>query len=139
MSESRSAMRMAGTKSFPQKSFQMDRLSSSSESRVWQAGSVGCNSKIAAHTGADIEMPISALTETIAQTTTIISLVATGLFGLAWVIGSLLKGSMIPWRDWKEFGNSLQTDAIKSTFLMAMYSSIASLIAWVVNVIATAG
>lgn len=84
-------------------------------------------------------MPISALTNTIAQTTTVISLIATGLFGLTWVIGSLLKGSAIPWRDWKEFGNSLQTDAIKSTFLMALYSSIASLIAWIVNVIATAG
>lgn len=83
-------------------------------------------------------MPIAALTTTIAQTVTIISLIAAALFGLSWVVGSLLRGAPLPWRDWKEFGNGLQQDAVKATFLMAMYSSIATLIAWIVNAIASA-
>lgn len=83
-------------------------------------------------------MPIEALTNTISQTTTIISLISVGLFGLSWTIGYLLKGSPVPFRDWKEFGNGLQQDAIKATFMMALYSSIASLITWVVNAIASA-
>lgn len=82
-------------------------------------------------------MPISAITGTIAQTVTIITGISVSLFGLAWVIGSLLRGSFIPFADWKAWGNSIQMDAIKATFLIATYSAIASLITWVVNVIAS--
>jgi hypothetical protein len=84
-------------------------------------------------------MPISALTNIIAQTTTAITLIAVAMFGLSWVVGSLLKGSPLPFRDWKEFGNGLQLDAIKATFMMSLYSAIATLLAWIVNAIASAG
>lgn len=84
-------------------------------------------------------MPISTLTNIIAQTTTAITLIAVAMFGLSWVVGSLLKGSPLPFRDWKEFGNGLQLDAIKATFLMSLYSAIATLLAWIVNAIASAG
>ena len=83
-------------------------------------------------------MPISALTAIIAQTVTMVTLIAAALFGLSWVVGSLLRGAPLPWRDWKEFGNGLQQDAVKATFFMALYSSIATLIAWIVNAIASA-
>lgn len=83
-------------------------------------------------------LPIAALTQTIAQTTTIISLISIALFGLSWVIGSLLKGAPLPWRDWKEFGNGMQMDAVKATFMMALYSSIASLLSFIVNAISSA-
>lgn len=84
-------------------------------------------------------MPISALTNTIAQVTTTISLIAVGLFGLTWIIGSLLRGAYVPFREWKEAGNEMQLQAIKATFMMSLYSVIATLIAWVVNAIASAG
>lgn len=84
-------------------------------------------------------MPISTLTNTIAQVTTTISLISVGLFGLSWVVGSLLKGSPIPFREWKEAGNEMQLQAIKATFMMSLYSAIATLLAWVVNAIASAG
>ncbi len=83
-------------------------------------------------------MPIGTLTTTIAQTTTIISLISIALFGLSWVVGSLLRGAPLPWKDWKEFGHGMQLDAVKSTFLLSLYSGIASLISWVVNAIASA-
>lgn len=84
-------------------------------------------------------MPISALTNTIAQVTTTISLIAVGLFGCSWIVGSLLKGSPIPFREWKEAGNEMQLQAIKATFMMSLYSAIATLLAWIVNAIASAG
>lgn len=84
-------------------------------------------------------MPISALTNTIAQVTTTISLISVGLFGLSWVVGSLLKGSPIPFREWKEAGNEMQLQAIKATFMLSLYSAIATLLAWIVNAIASAG
>lgn len=84
-------------------------------------------------------MPISTLTNTIAQVTTTISLISVGLFGLSWVVGSLLKGSPIPFREWKEAGNEMQLQAIKATFMMSLYSAIATLLAWIVNAIASAG
>lgn len=83
-------------------------------------------------------MPIEAITNTIAQTATIVTGISVSLFALAWVIGSLLRGSFIPFADWKAWGNSIQMDSIKATFLIALYSTIAALITWVVNVIASA-
>lgn len=84
-------------------------------------------------------MPISELTSTLAQVTTTVSLISVGLFGLSWVVGSLLKGSPIPFREWKEAGNEMQLQAIKATFMMSLYSAIATLLAWIVNAIASAG
>jgi preprotein translocase subunit SecE len=84
-------------------------------------------------------MPISELTGTIAQVTTTVSLISVGLFGLSWVVGSLLKGSPIPFREWKEAGNEMQLQAIKATFMLSLYSAIATLLAWIVNAIASAG
>lgn len=83
-------------------------------------------------------MSIETLTTTIAQTTTMISLISIGLFGLAWIVGSMLRGAPLPWREWKEFGHGMQLDAVKATFMMALYSSIASLLTWIVNAIASA-
>ncbi|GEM_PF-3986918 len=83
-------------------------------------------------------MPIEALTTTIAQTTTIISLISIALFGLAWIVGSLLRGSPIPFKEWKEAGHGLQQDALKSTFLASIFSAIVSLIAWIASVLASA-
>jgi hypothetical protein len=82
-------------------------------------------------------MPIEAITTAIAQTVTVVTAVSVGMFALAWVIGSFLRGSFIPFADWKMWGNSIQLDAIKATFLIALYSSIAALITWIVNVIAS--
>jgi len=84
-------------------------------------------------------LPISALTNVIAQATTTISLIAIALFAVSWIVGSLLKGSPIPWRDIKEAGNSMQQDALRALLMMSLYSSIAALISWVVNAIALAG
>jgi len=82
-------------------------------------------------------MPIEAVTTSIVQATATITAVAVALFALAWVIGSLLRGSFIPFADWKAWGNSMQMDAIKATFLIALYSSIGTLIAWIASVIAS--
>jgi hypothetical protein len=85
-----------------------------------------------------VPLPIAALTEKIVQTTTVISLIAVSLFAVSWIVGSLLRGAPIPWRDIKEQGLSLQQDALRALLLMSLYSSIATLIAWVVSVIALA-
>lgn len=79
------------------------------------------------------------LTQKIAETTTSISLISMGLFGLTYLVGYLFKGSPIPWRDIKEFGNGLTQDAIRAALMMALWTSILSLITWVVSVIALAG
>ena len=83
-------------------------------------------------------MPISNLLNTIAWLTTQISLVATGLFALAWVIGSLLKGAPIPFREIKEAGRGIQNDALKAMFELAMWSAISSLISWIAVLISSA-
>ncbi len=86
-----------------------------------------------------VAFTIAQLTSKIAETTTSISLIAMGLAGLTYLIGYLFKGSPIPWRDIKEFGNGLTNDAIRAALMMALWTSILSLITWVVSVIALAG
>ena len=82
---------------------------------------------------------IAQLTQKIAETTTSISLIAMGIFGLTYLIGYLLKGTPVPWRDIKEFGNGLSNDAIRSAMMLALWSSIVALLTWVVSVISLAG
>jgi hypothetical protein len=79
------------------------------------------------------------VTQKIAETTTSVSLIAIGLFGLAYLVGYLFKGAPVPWRDIKEFGNGLTNDAIRSALMLALWSSILSLTTWVVSIIALAG
>lgn len=86
-----------------------------------------------------VALTIAQLTQKIAETTTSISLISMGLFGLTYLIGYLFKGAPIPWRDIKEFGNGLTNDAIRAALMMALWTSILSLITWIVSVIALAG
>lgn len=83
-------------------------------------------------------MPLQTLLQQIAWATTAISLIATGTAALSWAIASLIKGSPIPWREWKQYGEGLSQDAIRSMIYIALWTSIASLITWVVSVLATA-
>lgn len=84
-------------------------------------------------------LAIAQLTQKIAETTTSISLISMGMFGLTYLIGYLLKGAPVPWADIKQFGNGLTNDAIRSSLMMALWTSILSLITWIVSVIALAG
>jgi len=79
------------------------------------------------------------VTQKIAETTTSVSLIAMGLFGLAYLVGYLFKGAPVPWRDIKEFGNGLTNDAIRAALMLALWTSILSLITWVVSIIALTG
>jgi hypothetical protein len=83
-------------------------------------------------------MPLQTLLQQIAWATTSISLIATAVAALSWGFASLIRGSPIPWREFKEFGEGLGRDAIKSMLYLAAWSSIAALVTWVVTVIATA-
>ncbi|MCP8308875.1 MAG: hypothetical protein H3Z53_11290 [archaeon] len=80
-------------------------------------------------------MALSGLIQAIALATTQLSLLATALFALSWVIGSLLKGAPIPFKEWKQWGQGLQMDAIKATFELAIWSFIGSLVAWIAYLI----
>lgn len=92
-----------------------------------------------AHLWIIVFLTIAQVTQKIAETTTAISLISMGLFGLTYLVGYLLKGSPIPWRDIKEFGNGLSNDAIRAALMMALWSAILSLITWIVSVISLAG
>jgi len=83
-------------------------------------------------------MPLDVLTRELAVLTTEISLMAIAASGLSWAFASLLKGAPIPIRELKEFGQSLQIDAVKALFLIAIYSSVASLVAWLAVLLASA-
>jgi hypothetical protein len=85
-----------------------------------------------------MHMPLSDLLNTIATLTTQLTLLATALFGLSWVIGSALAGSPLPFRDWKEFGKGLRTDAIKAAFELMLWSAISALVSWIAVVISSA-
>ena len=82
-------------------------------------------------------MPLDVVIRSIAVLTTQVSLLATALAALSWAIASVLKSAPIPLRDLKEFGQSLQIDAIKALTLLAIYSAVTSLIAWVAVLIAS--
>ena len=82
-------------------------------------------------------MPLEVLIKSIALLTTQVSLLATALAAFSWAIASVLKSAPIPLRELKEFGQSLQIDAIKALSLLAVYSAITSLIAWIAVLIAS--
>lgn len=86
-----------------------------------------------------IFLGIAQLTQKIAETSTSVSLIAMAIFGLSYLIGYLLKGSPVPWRDIKEFGNDITNNAIRSAMMLALWSSIVSLLLWIVSVISLAG
>ena len=71
------------------------------------------------------------LIRTIANLTTDVALLAIALAALSYKIGTILRGSLIPLRQLREYGNGLMMDSIKSIFLVAAYSAIASLIVWI--------
>jgi len=83
-------------------------------------------------------MPFSNLLNTIAWLTTQISLIATGLFALSWALGSALAGSPLPFKDWKEFGKGLRTDAIKAAFELMLWSALSALVSWIAAAISSA-
>jgi len=83
-------------------------------------------------------MPIQQLIQQIAWATTMVSLISTGVFALSYGIGYLLRGAPIPFREWKEYGQGLVTDAIKSAFMAMLYSSVIALISWIITIIASA-
>lgn len=82
---------------------------------------------------------VAQLTQKIAETTTAITLIAMGIFGIAYLVGFLLKGSPVPWRDIKEFGNGLVNDSIRAALWLSLWSAVIALLSWVVSVIALAG
>lgn len=83
-------------------------------------------------------MGVENLIQTIAWTTTQISLVAIGLFALSYAIGSLLKGSPVPYKDIKQFGSGLMHDAIRASMELALWTSVSSLVSWIAVVISSA-
>ncbi len=83
-------------------------------------------------------MTIQNLLNTIATLTTEITLVATALFALSWALGSALAGSPLPFREWKEFGRGLRSDAIKALFELMMWAGLSSLVSWIAALIASA-
>ena len=76
-------------------------------------------------------MTLATLLTTIATLTTQLTLLATALFGLSWVIGSALAGSPLPFKEWKEFGRGLRNDAIKAAFELMLWSAIFALVSWI--------
>ncbi|MEM1543018.1 MAG: hypothetical protein QXV82_10345 [Ignisphaera sp.] len=82
-------------------------------------------------------MSLQALTQQLSLLTTQLSLLAWTLFAITWVIGSILKGSPIPLREVKEFGHGLMYDAIKAAFWLSVWSTIAALISWIANLLAS--
>lgn len=83
-------------------------------------------------------MPIQTLLATIAWITTEVSLLTVGLAATSYALGSLLKSAPIPFRDIKEAGNDMMMQAIRATFMLALWTSISSLITWIISVIASA-
>ena len=82
---------------------------------------------------------LAQVTQKIAETTTSISLIGMGMFGLTYLIGYLFKGSPVPWKDIKEFGHGLTTDSIRAAMMFSLWSSILALIGWIISIISLAG
>ncbi|MEM3489539.1 MAG: hypothetical protein QXO75_07810 [Nitrososphaerota archaeon] len=82
-------------------------------------------------------MSLQTLTQQLSFLATQLSLLAWALFAVTWIIGSILKGSPIPLREFKEFGHGLMYDTIKAAFWLSMWSTIAALISWIANLLAS--
>lgn len=75
---------------------------------------------------------------TIQLVTTTITAIAIAIFGLSWGVASLLRGSPVPYRNFKEYGNGLMTDVIHSSFLLVAYAAISALVTWFAQVLVAA-
>lgn len=84
-------------------------------------------------------MTLEQVAETINQTTTVLMLVAIAVFGFSYTISSIIRGAPIPFEDWKRWSHSAQTDVIKASFLLAVYSAIVNAVQWVASVLVSAG
>lgn len=82
-------------------------------------------------------MSLQTITQQFSTIATQLSLLAWTLFAITWIIGSILKGSPIPLREVKEFGHGLMYDAIKAAFWLSVWSTIAALISWIANLLAS--
>ena len=82
-------------------------------------------------------VPLQHLIKTIAILTTQVSLLALALAGLTYMVGSALRGAPIPMREVREAGYGLQTDALRAIFWIAIYSTLASLVAWTAALLAS--
>ena len=82
-------------------------------------------------------VPLQHLIKTIAILTTQVSLLALALAGLTYMVGSALRGAPIPIREVREAGYGLQTDALRAIFWIAIYSTLASLVAWMAALLAS--
>ena len=83
-------------------------------------------------------MPLEVLIRTIAVLATEVSLLAVSVAALSWGIASVLKGAPIPVKSIKEFGQSLEIQAIHALIQVALFSTITSLIAWVALLLSSA-
>ena len=86
------------------------------------------------------KMPLEVLIRTIAVLATQVSLLAVAIAALSWGIASVLKGAAIPLvgKSVKDFGASLEIQAIHALIQIAIYSTITSLIAWVAVLLSSA-
>ena len=83
-------------------------------------------------------MPLDTLIRAIAVLATEVSLLAVAVAALSWGIASVLKGAPIPIKAVKEFGQSLEIQAIQALIQIAIYSTVTSLIAWVAVLLSSA-
>lgn len=84
-------------------------------------------------------MPIDAAITALQQLTLMLTAGTISLCGVSYGVGWFLKGAaFIPFRDWREAGNTMVLDSIKSLFMISLFSAISSLIAYVVSIIALA-
>lgn len=80
---------------------------------------------------------IQAITQQLSVLATELSLLGWSLLGLTWIIGSIIKGSPIPIREVKEYGQGLMYDALKAAFWLSIWSTVAALISWIASLLAS--
>lgn len=79
---------------------------------------------------------MSDIIELIRNLTFQVATIAWVLFLLSWVIGWAIRGSPIPFMRVKRVGQDLVEDAIFAAFWLAMGSTIFSIVAYIVSLIA---
>lgn len=79
---------------------------------------------------------MSDIIELIRNLTFQVATIAWALFFLSWVIGWAIRGSPIPFMRVKRVGQDLVEDAILAAFWLAMGSTIFSIVAYIVSLIA---
>lgn len=83
-------------------------------------------------------MPIEALVNALQQIALTITVASGATALVAYVASWLIQSSPIPFKDWKASAVDMRTDAIKSVFMISLFSLISSLATYVVSVIALA-